>query len=81
MCLLDTADGALLMSLYSSTALARDQIAVLYYSVVLTVLTVVVALVIGIIQLLTMVLNVAGPRGRFWDGVQTVGDCYKIIGK
>lgn len=81
MCLIDTADGALMMSLYTSTALARDQIAVLYYSIVLTVLTVVVALVIGVIQLLTMVLNVAEPEGKFWDGVQKAGDCYEIIGK
>ena len=81
MCLIDTADGALMMSLYTSTALARDQIAVLYYSIVLTVLTVVVALVIGVIQLLTMILNVAEPQGRFWDGVERAGDCYEIIGE
>ncbi|KAH9840555.1 high-affinity nickel-transport protein-domain-containing protein [Rhodofomes roseus] len=80
MCLLDTADGALMMSLYTSTTLAHDQIAVLYYSIVLTVITVIVALVIGVIQLLTMVLNVAEPSGRFWDGVEKAGDCYEIIG-
>ncbi|KAK7732064.1 hypothetical protein SLS57_001044 [Botryosphaeria dothidea] len=80
MCLLDTADGALMMSLYTSTALARDRIAILYYSIVLTVITVVVALVIGVIQLLTLVLNVAEPTGRFWDGVEKAGDNYEIIG-
>lgn len=80
MCLLDTADGALMMSLYTSTALARDRIAILYYSIVLTVITVVVALVIGVIQLLTLVLNVAEPTGRFWDGVEKAGDSYEIIG-
>lgn len=81
MCLLDTADGALMMSLYTSTALARDRIAILYYSIVLTVITVVVALVIGVIQLLTLVLNVAEPTGRFWDGVEKAGDNYEIIGE
>ncbi|EKG12158.1 Nickel/cobalt transporter high-affinity [Macrophomina phaseolina MS6] len=80
MCLLDTTDGALMMSLYTSTALARDTIAILYYSIVLTVITVVVALVIGVIQLLTLVLNVAEPTGRFWDGVERAGDNYEIIG-
>jgi high-affinity nickel-transport protein len=52
----------------------------LYYSIVLTSLTVMVALVIGTIQLLTLILNVASPSGRFWDGVQTAGDHYEVIG-
>lgn len=108
MCLLDTADGALMLSLYVQPAANflpakrdstewtaetltdeeneapvqnhRDPIAFLYYSIVLTCLTVVVAIVIGIIQLLTLVLNVAEPTGRFWDGVQTAGDYYDAIG-
>ncbi|KAL1628197.1 hypothetical protein SLS54_001767 [Diplodia seriata] len=80
MCLLDTADGALMMSLYTSASLARDRVAILYYSIVLTVVTVIVALVIGVIQLLTLVLNVAEPTGRFWDGVERAGDSYEIIG-
>ncbi len=109
MCLLDTADGALMLALYiqpatnflppkrtasptSETPLMesdepiapsqnhRDPVAFLYYSIVLTTLTVVVAIVIGVIQLLTLVLNVAEPTGRFWDGVQTAGDYYDVIG-
>ncbi|KAF6234498.1 hypothetical protein HO173_007123 [Letharia columbiana] len=63
MCLLDTIDGALMMALYTSTALAKDQIAILYYSIVLTVITVMVAMIIGFVQLLTLVLNVAQPSG------------------
>ena len=55
MCLLDTIDGALMMALYTSTAFAKDQIAILYYSIVLTVITVTVAMVIGLIQSLTLV--------------------------
>jgi high-affinity nickel-transport protein len=58
----------------------RDPIAFLYYSIVLTSLTVVVAIVIGVIQLLTMILNVTHAKGKFWDGVQTAGDYYDIIG-
>ncbi|KAE8146307.1 nickel transport protein [Aspergillus avenaceus] len=107
MCLLDTTDGALMLSLYVQPAANflppkedsssdapligedheiqapqnhRDPIAFLYYSIVLTCLTVVVAIVIGVIQLLTLVLNVAEPTGRFWDGVQTAGDYYDAIG-
>ena len=80
MCLLDTIDGALMLALYSSTNFAKDTIAILYYSIVLTGVTIVVALIIGIIQLLTIVLNVAQPTGSFWDGVQIAGDNYDIIG-
>lgn len=58
----------------------KDPIMFLYYSIVLTSLTVMVALIIGTIQLLTMILNVTNATGRFWDGVQTAGDDYEIIG-
>lgn len=58
----------------------KDPIMFLYYSIVLTSLTVMVALVIGTIQLLTMILNVTNATGRFWNGVQTAGDDYEIIG-
>jgi len=80
MCLLDTTDGALMMSLYTSASLARDPIAILYYSVVLTVVTVAVAVAIGVIQLLGLVLDIAEPTGRFWDGVAVAGEHYDIIG-
>ncbi|WEW57824.1 hypothetical protein PRK78_003291 [Emydomyces testavorans] len=109
MCLIDTIDGALMLSLYiqpathflrsssaSSTALApiadsttepqsisrnpRDPIAFLYYSIVLTLLTVIVAMVIGVLQLLTLIFNVAKPKGKFWDGVEMAGEHYDIIG-
>ncbi|CAG8150532.1 unnamed protein product [Penicillium salamii] len=58
----------------------RDPVAFLYYSIVLTTLTVIVAIVIGVIQLLTLVLNVTDAEGRFWDGVQVAGDYYDAIG-
>lgn len=81
MCLLDTVDGALMMALYTSTALAKDHIAILYYSIVLTAITVLVAIAIGLIQLLTLVLNIAQPSGRFWDGVAVAGKHFDIIGE
>lgn len=80
MCMIDTTDGALMMTLYTSTSLARDMIAILYYSIALTAITVVVAICIGVIQLLTLILNVASPTGKFWDGVGVAGDNYEIIG-
>ncbi|KAL2005438.1 hypothetical protein VTN00DRAFT_2649 [Thermoascus crustaceus] len=115
MCLLDTLDGALMLSLYiqpaaiflpaktdSSTSELitssdniltpesrpgaqpsrnpRDPLAFLYYSIVLTTLTVIVAIVIGVLQLLTLILNAAEPKGKFWDGVETAGEYYDVIG-
>lgn len=70
-----------MMALYTSTALARDQIAILYYSIVLTAITVIIAIAIGVIQLLTLILNVAEPKGKFWDGVGFAGDHYEAIGE
>jgi high-affinity nickel-transport protein len=81
MCLLDTTDGALMMSLYTSTQLARDPIAICYYSILLTVITVIVAIIIGTVQFLNLILNVAEPHGKFWDGVERLGEAWDIVGK
>jgi high-affinity nickel-transport protein len=109
MCLIDTIDGALMLSLYiqpaenflgsSSSSISgstapltpapaprqisrnpRDPIAFLYYSIVLTTLTVIVAIVIGVLQLLTMIVSAAEPKGKFWEGVEVAGEYYDVIG-
>lgn len=109
MCLLDTTDGALMLSLYIQPAknfLAskrdtdstsstdplnpteeidtsenhRDPVAFLYYSIVLTTLTVIVAIVIGVIQLLSLIQSAAELKGGFWNGVETAGEYYDVIG-
>ncbi|KFY18902.1 hypothetical protein V493_08266, partial [Pseudogymnoascus sp. VKM F-4281 (FW-2241)] len=73
MCLLDTTDGALMMTLYTSSARDRDPLATIYYSIILTGITVMVAICIGTIQLLSLVANVAEPEGPFWDGLERLG--------
>ncbi len=80
MCLLDTTDGALMMALYTSKVFSRDAVAILYYSIVLTGITIFVSAFIGIIQVLSLVQNVADPEGSFWDGVGAIGDNFDIIG-
>ncbi|KAI0874357.1 NicO-domain-containing protein [Hypoxylon argillaceum] len=80
MCLVDTSDGALMMTLYTSKAFARDKVAILYYSIVLTGITVVVSAFIGIIQILSLVQNVAEPQGSFWDGLTAISDHFEIVG-
>jgi high-affinity nickel-transport protein len=84
MCMIDTADGALMMSLYSSASLAKDQIAICYYSLALTVITVVVAVFIGIVQFLILGASVISDEEAekpFWRGVNALGDRYDIVGK
>lgn len=78
--MLDTTDGALMMALYTSNAFSRDVVAILYYSIVLTGITVVVSAFIGIVQVLSLIQNVSDPQGRFWDGVSAIGDHFDIIG-
>ncbi|CAG1974979.1 unnamed protein product [Fusarium graminearum] len=80
MCMLDTTDGALMMALYTSNAFSRDVVAIIYYSIVLTGITVVVSAFIGIVQVLSLIQNVSDPQGRFWDGVSAIGDHFDIIG-
>ena len=64
-------DGALMMALYTATAYAKDQIAIAYYSIVLTVITVAVAMVIGFVQMLTLVRNVGAPARFFLIQLQS----------
>ncbi|KAG5988517.1 hypothetical protein E4U52_006514 [Claviceps spartinae] len=80
MCLLDTLDGASMLALYTSQAFSRDPIALLYYQIILSAITVLVSAFIGIVQLLSLVQNVADPQGPVWDGVSAIGDHFDIIG-
>ncbi|KAI0452194.1 NicO-domain-containing protein [Xylaria acuta] len=80
MCLVDTTDGALMMTLYTSKAFARDKVAILYYSIVLTGITVIVSAFIGVIQILSLVQHVTEPEGSFWDGLTAISDHYEIVG-
>ncbi|TGZ77901.1 NicO-domain-containing protein [Ascodesmis nigricans] len=81
MCLLDTIDGALMSTLYQSSRFTSDPIAVLYYSIVLTLVTVVVACFIGTVQVLMLAYNLLGePDSAFWRGVERLGDWYDVVG-
>lgn len=80
MALLDTIDGALMSALYLSARASPDPLVVLYYTVVLSFVTVIVAIVIGTLQALNLALNVGEYKGRFWDGVEAVGENYEIVG-
>lgn len=53
----------------------------LYTNIILTALTVLIALVIGALQILNLAGNILGsPSGKFWDGVGAIEDRYDIVG-
>lgn len=58
----------------------RPSLTRLFHSILLTSLSIGIAVTIGIIQLLTLIYNVAEPTGPFWDGVNWIGDRYDIFG-
>lgn len=69
-----------MMALYTSKAFSRDHIAILYYSIVLTGITVFVSAFIGLVQLLTLIQNLWDLEGGFWDFIEAIGDSFDIIG-
>ena len=69
-----------MMTLYTSTSLARDTIAILYYSIVLTAITVFVAVAIGTCQLLSLIAHFTDPEESFALNVGKIGEYYDVIG-
>jgi len=67
-------------ALYTTSSFAHDDIAIVYYSIVLTTITVLVAILIGVIQILSLIQHVLEPTGHFWDGVEKVSERYDILG-
>ena len=59
----------------SSASMSR-----LFNSILLTSLSIGIAITIGTIQLLSLIYNIRQPEGQFWDGVQWLNDHYDIIG-
>ncbi|SPO00996.1 related to high-affinity nickel transport protein nic1 [Cephalotrichum gorgonifer] len=81
MALLDTTDGALMSSLYTSPAFSRDPLALLYYSTVLTAITVLVSAFVAAVQVLSLVARLAEPEpSPFWDFVDFLADHFDYIG-
>ena len=59
---------------------SRPSMTRLFHSILLTSLSIGIAVTIGVIQLLSLVYNIVSPTGKFWDGVQWIGDRYDIVG-
>jgi high-affinity nickel-transport protein len=72
MSLVDTADGALMAGAYGWAFV--KPVRKLYYNLVITSVSVVVAVVVGSIEVLGLLGERLGPSGAFWDTISRLND-------
>jgi nickel/cobalt transporter (NiCoT) family protein len=78
MTLVDTTDGILMLGAYGWAFL--KPIRKLYYNMTITLISVLVALVVGSIEVLGLIANQLKLKGFFWDWIGTLNDNFGIIG-
>jgi high-affinity nickel-transport protein len=78
MCLIDTTDGILMLGAYGWAYV--KPIRKLYYNMTITLVSVLVALVIGGIEALSIVGDQFHLNGPLWDFVSNLGDNFGTIG-
>jgi high-affinity nickel-transport protein len=78
MSLIDTTDGVLMLGAYNWAFI--KPIRKLYYNLVITGVSVVVALLIGSIEGLGLIGGELGLGGRFWGGVGRLNDNFNGLG-
>ena len=78
MCLVDTTDGILMLGAYGWAYV--KPIRKLYYNMTITLVSVLVALVIGGIEALSIFADQLQLKGPFWDFVGNLGDNFGTIG-
>ena len=78
MSLLDTTDGILMLGAYGWAFVKPMR--KLYYNMNITLVSVLVALVVGCIEVLAIVSNQMHLEGGFWSHVATLGDNFGMIG-
>ena len=78
MSLIDTTDGILMLGAYNWAFI--KPIRKLYYNLTITVVSVVVAILIGGIEALGLLGDQFALRGAFWDGVSTLNDHFTALG-
>ena len=67
MCLMDTTDGAFMSKAYAWAF--SNPVRKVFYNLTVTGLSVVVALVIGVLELVQILIQVANPPGQPWDAI------------
>ncbi|HEX3971809.1 MAG TPA: HoxN/HupN/NixA family nickel/cobalt transporter [Stellaceae bacterium] len=78
MCLIDATDSVLMVGAYG-WALAKP-VRKLYYNLTITFASVVVALLIGGVELLGIAIKRLGLTGPFWDAIAALNDNFGSIG-
>jgi high-affinity nickel-transport protein len=78
MCLLDTADGILMVGAYGWAFV--HPVRKLYYNMTITSVSVLIALLVGGIEILGIVGNQLRLHGAFWDDIASLGDHFGAIG-
>ncbi len=78
MCLLDTTDGVLMLGAYGWAFV--KPVRKLYYNLNITFVSVLVAVVVGAIEVLSIVQSQANLSGPFWDAVGNLSNNFGLIG-
>ena len=78
MALIDTADSVLMTGAYGWAFV--KPIRKLYYNLIITAVSVVIALLVGSIEVLGLVADRLALKGVFWDGVAALNDSFGVLG-
>ena len=78
MCLLDTTDGVLMLGAYGWAFV--KPVRKLYYNLNITFVSVLVAVVVGAIEVFSIVQSQANLSGPFWDAVGNLSNNFGLIG-
>ena len=78
MSLIDTTDGVLVLGAYNWAFI--KPIRKLYYNLTITLVSIIVAVLIGGIETLGLMGDQFGLKGGFWDGVGAVNDNFTALG-
>jgi high-affinity nickel-transport protein len=76
--LVDTSDGVLMLGVYNWASISPMR--TLYYNLVITAVSVVVAVLIGGIEGLGLIGDQLGLEGRFWNGIGALNDNLNGLG-
>jgi nickel/cobalt transporter (NiCoT) family protein len=78
MCLVDTCDGILMLGAYGWAFV--HPVRKLYYNMTTTTISIVIAVVVGGIELPSIFGDQFDLHGFFWDGVGSLSDHFGVIG-
>ncbi|HEY1685778.1 MAG TPA: HoxN/HupN/NixA family nickel/cobalt transporter [Tepidisphaeraceae bacterium] len=74
MCLLDTADGILMLGAYGWAFI--HPLRKLYYNMTITAVSILIALFVGGIEILSVIAGQFQLQGKFWNTINWLGDDY-----